>query len=436
MKELLLRADEYSRRQFMNTAAQAFLGVTVWGHTQNIMAQNAGPAAAPVAGASAGRHTAKSCIYLYMSGGMTHLDTFDPKPGTNEAGPVSAIRTKADDVFLSEYFPRLAFHMDKVALVRSLKTNQGAHEQGNYYMHTSYAPRNTIKHPAIGPWMTMLTGRYNRTLPGTVVVGGGRSSSAGFFPPQHMPLILGNASEGLKNSRRPGNVSENEFQRRLSLAEAVDRDFVETYNQKKVLAYSDMYKDAVRLMKSEDLKAFDINRESTELQAAYGNNGFGQGLLLARRLVENNVRFVEVQLGGWDTHNNNFTSVSDRAATVDRAPSTLISDLDQRGLLDETLIVLATEFGRTPRINGNDGRDHYPRAFSGLIAGGGIRGGQAYGKTDESGSRIIENPVLVPDFNATIATALGLDINHTLYSPSGRPFKVANNGTPVLEIVG
>jgi len=251
-----------------------------------------------------------------------------------------------------------------------------------------------------------------------------------------MPLILGNAREGLKNSRRPGNVSEPEFQRRLSLAEAVDRDFVETYNQKKVLAYSDMYKDAVRLMKSEDLRAFDITREPTDIQAAYGDNGFGQGVLLARRLVENNVRFVEVQLGGWDTHTNNFTSVSDRAATVDRALSTLISDLDQRGLLDETLIVLATEFGRTPRINGNDGRDHYPRAFSGLMAGGGIRGGQAYGKTDESGSRIIENPVLVPDFNATIATALGLPINHTLYSPSGRPFKVANNGDPVTDIVG
>ena len=146
MKELLLRADDVSRRQFINTAAQTFLGVTVWGHTQNAMAQDA----APAGGASAGRHTAKSCIYLYMSGGMTHLDTFDPKPGTPKP-PVNAIRTKADDVFLSEYFPRLAYHMDKVALVRSLKTNQGAHEQGNYYMHTSYAPRNTIKHPAMGP---------------------------------------------------------------------------------------------------------------------------------------------------------------------------------------------------------------------------------------------------------------------------------------------
>jgi uncharacterized protein (DUF1501 family) len=197
-----------------------------------------------------------------------------------------------------------------------------------------------------------------------------------------------------------------------------------------------MYKDAVRLMNSEDLKAFDINQESTEVQAAYGDNGFGQGLLLARRLVENNVRFVEVQLGGWDTHNNNFTSVADRGATVDRALSTLISDLDSRGLLDETVIVLATEFGRTPRINGNDGRDHYPRAFSGLIAGGGIKGGQAYGVTDETGSRIVENPVLVPDFNATVAAALGLPTNHILYSPSGRPFKVANNGVAVTDIVG
>ena len=234
MKELLLRADESSRRQFMNTAAQSLLGVTVWGHSQNVMAQDA----APVVGASPSPHTAKSCIYLYMSGGMTHLDTFDPKPGTDQAGPVSAIRTKADDVFLSEYFPRLAYHMDKVALVRSLKTNQGAHEQGNYYMHTSYAPRNTIKHPGLGPWMTMLSGRYNRTLPGSVVIGGGRSSGAGFFPPQHMPLILGNAREGLKNSTRPSDVSEKEFDRRLRLAEAVDKQFVSAYDQKKVKAYT------------------------------------------------------------------------------------------------------------------------------------------------------------------------------------------------------
>ena len=432
MKQLLHQADDLSRRQFINCAAQTFLGVTVWGHAQGLRGQEA-----PVqAGASTGRHTAKSCIYLYMSGGMTHLDTFDPKPGTEQGGPVRAIRTKADDVFLSEFFPNLAYRMDKVALVRSLKTNQGAHEQGNYYMHTSYAPRNTIRHPGMGPWMTMLRGRFNRTLPGSVVIGGGRSSGAGFFPPQHMPLILGSAREGLKNSVRSKEVNESEFNRRLSLAEAVDREFVSTYNQKKVVAYSDMYKDAVKLMKSEDLKAFDINREPADVKEAYGDNGFGQGILLARRLVENNVRFVEVQLGGWDTHNNNFTAVADKAATLDRALGTLIGDLDQRGLLDETLIVLATEFGRTPRINQNDGRDHWPRAFSGIIAGGGIRGGQAYGKTDESGSRVAENPVQVPDFNATIATALGLPVGHTLYSPSGRPFKVADNGTPITDIVG
>ena len=166
MKELLLKADDVSRRQFVNCAAQTLLGVTVWGHATGLKGQEAAPAAPTGTG-----HSAKSCIYLYMSGGMTHLDTFDPKPGTPEGGPVQGIRTKADDVILSEYFPRLAYRMDKVALVRSLKTNQGAHEQGNYYMHTSYAPRNTIKHPGLGPWMTMLSGRYNRTLPGSVVIG-------------------------------------------------------------------------------------------------------------------------------------------------------------------------------------------------------------------------------------------------------------------------
>jgi uncharacterized protein (DUF1501 family) len=156
---------------------------------------------------------------------------------------------------------------------------------------------------------------------------------------------------------------------------------------------------------------------------------------LARRLIENDVRFVEVSLGGWDTHNNNFDSVSRRAGVLDQAMATLISDLERRGLLEETLVVLATEFGRTPRINENDGRDHFPKAFSGVLAGGGIKGGQAYGVTDETSSNVLDQRVSVPDFNATIAHALGLPLDEVVYSPSKRPFTVAHKGRPVIDLL-
>jgi uncharacterized protein (DUF1501 family) len=189
-------------------------------------------------------------------------------------------------------------------------------------------------------------------------------------------------------------------------------------------------------MRSEDLKAFDISQESGATRARYGDTNFGQGCLLARRLVEHNVRFVEVSgPGSWDTHIDNFDAVQSLAATLDQGLSALLEDLSDRGLLERTVVVLATEFGRTPQINVNNGRDHYPKAFSGLIAGGPIKGGQAYGQTNETGGDVAENPVSIPDFNATIAKAVGLDVDKVLHSPSGRPFQVAHDGKPIETLL-
>ena len=196
-----------------------------------------------------------------------------------------------------------------------------------------------------------------------------------------------------------------------------------------------MYDDAVRLMKSKDLKAFDLNEESESIRESYGSDNFGQGVLLARRLVERQVRFVEVQLGGWDTHQNNFSRVPARGSILDQALSALLDDLSKRGLLEETLVVLATEFGRTPNINVNDGRDHYPKAFSCMLAGGGIRGGQVWGATDEEGREVIENKVEIPDFNATIAYALGLPLDEIIYSPTRRPFTLSDKGQPLTQLI-
>lgn len=433
MKDLLSKLDDVSRRQFAEYAAKTFLGVSLLpavGAATAFAADEEKPEE-PTPRTS----PAKSIIYLYMSGGMTHLDTFDPKPGAETQGPVQAINTSASGVQISEYFPQLARQVDKAVLVRSLSSTQGAHERGRYLMRTSYSQRGTIRHPALGAWMLRHSGRLNKSLPGNVRIGGdSRHPGAGFMEAEFSPLPIGDPTAGLQNSKLARGTTQSQFDNRLALSTALDQEFRARFNQKQVRSYNDAYDDAVRLMTSEELEAFNIYREPEQIRSAYGDNPFGQGVLLARRLVENKVRFVEVTLGGWDTHQSNFVRVPERTDLLDRALGALLADLDDRGLLDETLVVVASEFGRTPTINQNAGRDHYPRAFSGLIAGGGIQGGQAYGSTDEKGVDVADDLLAVPDFNATIAYGLGLPLRKIVKSASRRPFTVAHKGEPVTHL--
>ena len=432
MKQLLLNSDDFSRRQFVAQAAKTFLGVSALPLCLE-KARAAGRLGSETVPTN--RPLARNIIYLYMSGGMTHLDTLDPKPGTEQGGPVKAIKTKADGIQISEYMPLLAGQMDKGCAIRSLSSTKGAHEQGRYFMHTSYAKRATIVHPCMGSWTTRFQDRSNGTLPGSVLIGGGSQfAGSGFLGSKHTPLAIGNPTAGLQNSKRIPNVTEEKFHDRLTLADRLGKKFRTKYDITATKAYSDMYKDAIKLMSSKDLQAFDLNKEPESMKDLYGESTFGQGCLLARRLVENNVRYVEVNLGGWDTHQNNFVRVPEQAGYLDQGLAALLRDLEARGMLDETLIVLATEFGRTPTINQNAGRDHYPKAFSGFLAGGGIKGGQAYGKTDEGGANVIENKVTIPDFNATIAYALGLPLGQVVYSPSRRPFTIADKGLPLTHL--
>jgi hypothetical protein len=367
-----------------------------------------------------------------MAGGMSHLDTLDTKPGAANQGPTPTIATAADGLRISGWLPQLAKQMQDVAVVRSLTSTQGAHEQGRYYVHTGYVRRGTITHPGYGAWLLHFSGRRNNDLPGNVLVGGSSDHpGAGFLEPGLAPLPLGKAESGLDHAHLPEGVDESRAQRRLALAQELDQDFLARFDQAQVRAYSDFYDEALRLMKSRDLAAFDLSKEPDALRDAYGRNNFGQGCLLARRLVEHDVRFVEVTLGGWDTHNDNFELVEQRSQILDNGLATLIADLRRRGLLEETLVVLATEFGRSPEITPTDGRNHHPAAFSSLLAGGGIAGGQAWGTTDAQGARVIENPVSVPDFNATIAHALGLPVGEIVHDRDGRPFTIGAGGTPV-----
>jgi uncharacterized protein (DUF1501 family) len=269
-----------------------------------------------------------------------------------------------------------------------------------------------------------------------VKIGGGGNLGAGFLESKYGPLPIGNPKAGLANSKMASYLDDQQFGNRIEMAEKMNVNFTGQFPQKKVRAYTDLYKDAVKLMKSEDLQAFDITKEPQEMHDLYGTTNFGQGCLLARRLIENQVRYVEVTRGGWDTHDDNFNKVAENCADMDQALGALLLDLEIRGLLKETMVVLTSEFGRTPKINPRDGRDHWPFFFTAFMAGGAIKGGTSYGQTDKIGRNATEGKSIAPaDLNATIAYALGLPLKDVQYSPSGRPFTVAHKGEPLFDVL-
>lgn len=385
---------------------------------------------------------AKHVIYLYMSGGMSHLDTFDPKDAKSVMGETKPIGTSADGIRVGHWLPETAKQMDKVCVVNSLRSTQGAHEQGTYTMHTSYNMLGTIRHPSLGSWVTKLGGRLHPELPPFVSINSNPEyTGGGFFGAKFAAAPIGNPNDGLQDSKRVG-VDETNFSRRLSLADRMNAKFHEKYPNQDVESYTDLYKEAVKLMNSKDLAAFDLNEESVATKELYGTTRFGLGCLLARRLIQHDVRFVEVQLGGWDTHYDNFAGIETRCKEFDKAFAALLHDLEATGKLKDTLVVVATEFGRTPTLVAEHqvGRDHHPGAFTCLFAGGGIKGGTVYGKTDKEGRKVIENPVTIQDFNATIGYALGLPYDLVLMSPSKRPFKMngadSAAGKPIVSLFG
>ena len=426
-----LFSSEPSRRQFVLGIAKSCLGVSVLPLLDS-------KASAAFEGSSKAKQipTARNVIYLYMSGGMTHLDTFGVSPGADTMGDTKCIPTSADGIQLGDGLPTVAKFMHHGVVINSMTSTQGAHEQGNYFQHTGYTMRGATRHPSMGAWLQKFQGKGNPDLPGTVVISGdSKHPGGGFFEASFQPLVLNDPSSGLQYSTRPAALAESDFDYRLNLSAKLNADFEKTYNQSAVRAYSDVYKDAVKVMKSADLTAFDLNAESADLQSEYGDTNFGQGCLLARRLIEHGVRFVEVSLGGWDMHQDIYARLPEKISELDKALGALLGDLERRGLLSDTLVVLTSEFGRTPKINQNSGRDHYPKAFSSALWGGGVKGGQIYGKTDK-GIEVTENKVNVPDLNATIGYALGLPLDQVLFSPTKRPFTVADKGQPLTSLFG
>jgi Protein of unknown function (DUF1501) len=426
MNHPILRSDELTRRGFIARTASSLLGVGLLPHflSRHALAVDAAKVS-----------TAKSVIYLYMDGGMSHVDTWDPKQG-DVMGPTKTIKTSADGIQLGEYLPRTAKQMHHGTVFRSLTSTQGAHEQGNYMMHTSYQLRGTINHPSMGAWLQHFRGPGNPTLPGSVYVGNAsRHPGAGFFSPDLAPLFVNNPETGLRDIELQKGLTKQEHESRMKLATNIDAEFVRSFGkQRNVSAHSGAYDGAYRMMASADIVAFDLTLEKEALRSDYGSDAFGQGCLLARRLIERGVRFVEVSLHGWDTHSGNFTATPDLCDKLDRGLAALLNDLHSRGLLKETLVVVTTEFGRSPKINQSLGRDHYPRAFSAAMFGGGVKGGFVFGSTNKTAEEVESDEITIPDFNATIGHALGLPLDQVAFSPSARPFKLADKGKPVMGV--
>jgi hypothetical protein len=422
MKKILNSLDAQTRRQFVERCAATSFGLSILPTAHLTAADSTDPKPAAFG-------KAKSVIWLMLNGGLSHIDSLDPKQGKSK-GPAKAINTSAD-FQVTEFFPKFATVANRVCVIRSMEAKIGVHKPAQYFMRTAYEPRGTILHPNLGAWGSHYLGRSSKNLPSSVCINRRSDQGNGFFPSSYAPLAIGDPTKGINDVKSIGDKSE--ATKRLTLLNGLDADFRRKFNDKRVNAYNGFYDDALALMKSKELKAFDLSGESEKQRAAYGDNSFGQGCLLARRLVESGVRFVEVKHDGWDHHKALADEMADVAPVFDQAFATLITDLEQRGILDSTLVVVATEFGRKPDYKG-DGRSHHPVCFSTALAGGGAKAGFVYGKSDDAGFYVDENAVSIGAFHASIAYASGMEIEKPAMSPSGRPMTVGDGEKPVLEL--
>ena len=427
-----------SRRDWLRLSAVGAVGASQSGWMGTLAAD---------AAKSPKRH--KSVILLWLAGGPATIDMWDLKPGHANGGPFQEIETAAPGVKISEHFPKLAKQMKDVAVVRSMGTKEGDHQRATLVGLTGYTPVGAIQFPAIGSLVSHELSDPDADLPGFVSIGGRDASiGGGFLGPKFSPLVVGGGLRGngapgggdadlqVPDLQRPAGVSEKNQTKRLDLLAGLEKDFAPGRGAPVAETLKAATDRAVRLMRPEAAAAFRLEDEKAGLREKYGRGTFGQGCLLARRLVERGVAFVEVSLGGWDTHNNNFTAVERLSGTLDQGFSALLADLKDRGLLDDTLVVCHGEFGRTPKINGNQGRDHWPATWSAVLAGGGIKGGQAVGKTTADGMAVDGEPTRTPDLIATVVKAVGIDPTKQNMSNVSRPIRIADpSAKPIKEVL-
>ena len=376
---------------------------------------------------------AEHVILFWNGGGMSHIDTWDPKPGRPVQGEFSAINTSADGVQISSIFPNLARQMHHCALVRSVAGTNGAHGRATYELQTSYNMDPSLIHPGLGSIVVHEKDRLG-DLPSFISING-QAPKSGYFGQRCAAYYVGEPGEKDPYLAFPTGINQLRGNKRLDLLARMNARATQRTGQINFKATETAIQEAVALMKSPTLKVFDLDKENPDTLARYGDTDFGRGALLARKLVETGVRFVQVNRGGFDTHSNNFPTMENHGLEMDPALAALIEDLAASGKLDSTLVLVLSEFGRTPRINNNAGRDHHASCFSCLIAGGGVQGGQVIGASDKDAMEPAERPVKPSDLHATVCHALGIDHEKEVYTPQDRPMVLVREGAePVKEL--
>jgi uncharacterized protein (DUF1501 family) len=429
-----MSAREFSRRDFVRMSVASAFGAAAcpW---------------LPRLAAAAGKKPAKACIVLWMSGGPSQTDTWDLKPDHKNGGPSKEMATAVPGLRISENLPKLAAAAKDLGVIRSMTTREGEHQRATQLLHTGVLVNDGIPYPAVGSMFAKAAGDPEHDLPSYITISQGglmADIGAGFLGPQFAPMAVSGISDN-PNARanlsidylkpeKPVAASDQDVRRQL-LAD-LQGDFAKRYGGDAAKAHAANYRKAQRMVDTEAKGAFRLDEEPAKLRDAYGRSRFGQGCLLARRLLERGVSFVEVTLDGWDTHTDNFAQVKTLCQTLDPAFATLLADLRHRGMLEHTLVVWMGEFGRTPLINPNGGRDHFPAAWSTVLAGAKVKGGQAVGKSSKDGTTVAERPVTVADFLATVFTAVGVDPATENHTWDGRPIPLVKGGKVVEELSG
>lgn len=411
------------RREFLLVGLVGSIGLTL-GNLFKLQAQSA-----------AAKVRAQSVINIFLPGGIAAQESFDPKllAPIEFRGPLGSVKTKLEGVHFSELLKRTAGVADKLCVVRSMTHGEADHARGTHNMFTGWRPSPAVQYPSMGSIVSHELGPRH-DLPPYVCVPTEPNSFAGtgYLGSAYGPFSLGadpgNGGFKVRDLNLPGGVDEQRFAERKAMRNVVDAHFSSLEKSDALTGMDSFYQRAYAMMSSEKAReAFDLKKEADKLRDEYGRNAAGQRLLLARRLVESGVRFVSLTYGGWDHHDNIRNGFANQMPAFDQAFAALVRDLDQRGLLDSTLVLVTTEFGRTPKVNGTAGRDHYPKVFSIVMAGGGMKQGYVHGATDPTGSEVDTDPLTVPDYAATIYSLLGIDFEKTLLAGT-RPVKIVKDG--------
>jgi hypothetical protein len=423
MSRLFRTPADMTRRHFMShLAGAAALAAPATAFTSSILANAADLKK---------RH--KSAILLWMGGGPSTMDIWDLKPGAATGGPFKQISTSADGIAICEHMPLMATQMHHMSIVRSMSTREADHMRGRYYMHTGYVPNPNVEHPSYGSVVAHELADLTPDLeiPPFVSVGGG-SVGPGFLGMSWAPFVVdsnGNV-RNLDMGIDPARISQ-----RLDMLATIEKKFIAEKRGGSAEDHQKVVEKTKRLMTSQQMKAFKVMEEPQEVQEKYGTTGFGRGCLLARRLVEAGVPFVEVDLGGWDMHQGIFPALADqKLPELDKAMSGLVSDLADRGLLDDTAIIWMGEFSRTPSINADAGRAQWSRSWSVVVGGAGFKRGVVVGETSSDGREVVTEPYSSQDVMASVLKSLGISLETTFTAKNGRPMRIANSGKVIKEL--